>query len=560
MSDSCIVSLDLDVFDPQTFHNTASIEFWHKRAARYGNSANLSVFIEGTADDRHGYLRGLIATSITIFAVAFVWMAVLLTFKYIGPYGVGWWSGSEIPLPDSLNSSVRSHSDDIPHAKQSHRVDHRQATIDSAYRFRFVTRVIVLFCCVGIICSSILLSIKGVNSLVDSLGGIDETLQVAKGLVVGGIDLIDGILQKQQETVDQSDVTIETMNSMCPTVRDPICTNTTDVATCDFSGIFGANVENNTDVMEALVEIHGNTKAIISEELVKSREDLVDMLTVINDMGEIGGNFNWAFWCAMAFAMALSLACIAFIFVVIRPLTKANAGYFNCLLMPTFVLMVMISWVFSMAFVIGSIGLADLCYDSPDERFMQIVTKLQNEFSPLVYHMIIFYVSVSILREVSSNIGVDLSSDCDSSLGSTISGYTVELSDLFCFVSQLIVDLRAYLQCSNWFPLYEISIYDAMCYSGTEGFSWVTSTQIVIVFLSMVVLTFRIAFYDVEIEGAPVGENSIKEEEKVEDEAIMASEPEISLSNPEISASSHDHIVTPENNETSDEVKTVVSN
>ena len=75
-------------------------------------------------------------------------------------------------------------------------------------------------------------------------------------------------------------------------------------------------------------------------------------------------------------------------------------------------------------------------------------------------------------------------------------------SSQICKLTELFQDIRLYFGCDNWFPLYEQSVYTAMCYSGTDGFAWVTSTQCVIVFMSMIILTFRVAFYDIEIEGA----------------------------------------------------------
>jgi hypothetical protein len=65
-----------------------------------------------------------------------------------------------------------------------------------------------------------------------------------------------------------------------------------------------------------------------------------------------------------------------------------------------------------------------------------------------------------------------------------------------CDVAEVLKSIRLYFQCENWYPLYETTVYEAMCYSGTEGFAWVASTQFVIVFMAMVVLTFRVVFYD----------------------------------------------------------------
>lgn len=36
-----------------------------------------------------------------------------------------------------------------------------------------------------------------------------------------------------------------------------------------------------------------------------------------------------------------------------------------------------------------------------------------------------------------------------------------------CGVSQVLKDIRLYFQCQNWFPLYETTLYETMCYNGT---------------------------------------------------------------------------------------------
>jgi hypothetical protein len=68
-----------------------------------------------------------------------------------------------------------------------------------------------------------------------------------------------------------------------------------------------------------------------------------------------------------------------------------------------------------------------------------------------------------------------------------------------CSVIKNLKDLGLFMQCSNWYPLYENTVYNAMCYSGTEGFAWVVSTQFVIVFMATFILTFHIVFFCNEI-------------------------------------------------------------
>ena len=37
----------------------------------------------------------------------------------------------------------------------------------------------------------------------------------------------------------------------------------------------------------------------------------------------------------------------------------------------------------------------------------------------------------------------------------------------------ILDDIRLFFQCENWFPLYESTMYNAVCYDGTDGFAWI---------------------------------------------------------------------------------------
>jgi hypothetical protein len=42
--------------------------------------------------------------------------------------------------------------------------------------------------------------------------------------------------------------------------------------------------------------------------------------------------------------------------------------------------------------------------------------------------------------------------------------------------------------------------YDAVCSNATSGFTWISSTQLAIVFFSMLIVTLRVACYEIEEE------------------------------------------------------------
>jgi hypothetical protein len=84
-------------------------------------------------------------------------------------------------------------------------------------------------------------------------------------------------------------------------------------------------------------------------------------------------------------------------------------------------------------------------------------------------------------------------------------------SDQLCALATILEDLRLYMQCGNWYPLYTKTVYDAMCYSGTEGFAWVAATQFIVVFMAMILLTARCAFHDLEIRILEPNDSSHRE-------------------------------------------------
>ena len=77
------------------------------------------------------------------------------------------------------------------------------------------------------------------------------------------------------------------------------------------------------------------------------------------------------------------------------------------------------------------------------------------------------------------------------------------ISASICELSGLMEDIHAYLECANWYPLYEEGVYVAMCDEATSGFGWVTATQIAIVVCSTVILSFRVVFHEIDVDVAP---------------------------------------------------------
>ena len=143
-------------FEPEAFQDTASIRFWHLHSARYGNSKNITMLISGSQNDAEEYLRGLLASSITIFSLAVLWCLILVGFKCLGPYGVGWLSGKHVPLPPKPVEETFTKDEEFQQA--STEWDQRYKKL---MRSRKIMKGFVVFAGLGIVASAIMLSVKG---------------------------------------------------------------------------------------------------------------------------------------------------------------------------------------------------------------------------------------------------------------------------------------------------------------------------------------------------------------------------------------------------------------
>lgn len=364
------------------FENTGFIFFFHRAAIRFGKPDDIQLVLEGTEEEQTDYVRGLLASSITIFAIFVFWMLLVLAFKCLGPYAAGILSGRRVPLPPK--PQIQDFADDQVYQSQ---LETWTKNYDGTARGDKFMKGILVFAGLSIVTSSILLSVKGVTSLIKSLDDALATIEVVKVLVNDGIDLINKILASEDTTEEFVVDVLTSMNSMCLDLRDPFCTNITDIDTCNFEGVADENL------LKDFFISWENLRQLKYEDLVKSKGDLEDIYDELVELNNTGDTFNWAFWCSMAFSLCLALLCLIMLAGAFFKLSRVTKILRKCILVPSFILMVILSWVFSMVFVIGSVGLADMCYDSPDTFISGLFTKYKDGFSPLIFRSVLFYVN-----------------------------------------------------------------------------------------------------------------------------------------------------------------------
>jgi len=199
---------------------------------------------------------------------------------------------------------------------------------------------------------------------------------------------LDGVIEQNDATGQEVDSLLEEINGICPNIRDPICTDLSDVSTCNFEGIFDGEVLTNT-----LEHFSEGERSVYYQESRKAKEDLETFLQVTNDIDARAESFNWALYCAMGFSTMLATLVLWILIGIIWRWSKLLNGLRHWVLVPTFSVLVFFSALFSIVFVIGSMALADLCIDSPDERILIILNRFEEDISPILVDFVTFYIS-----------------------------------------------------------------------------------------------------------------------------------------------------------------------
>ena len=155
-------------FSPDPFENTDTIRLSHRMAIRYGKPDDIKLLIQGTKEEGKDYLRGLLATSITIFCIAVVWCFLLIVFKCLGPRKVGWLSGTQIPLPpqprqEDYGKDGDEDEDDGNPSQSSFLQDTAvwQQKYNRILRRRRFMKAAIVFSGLVIVANAIMLSVKG---------------------------------------------------------------------------------------------------------------------------------------------------------------------------------------------------------------------------------------------------------------------------------------------------------------------------------------------------------------------------------------------------------------
>jgi hypothetical protein len=223
---------------------------------------------------------------------------------------------------------------------------------------------IVIVACVFVICMAITMGVNGVQALRGSVYYGRNSLNYAQRLVNAAAETVAGLTLTLQSFQADMQVLLSGTNAVCPNVRPFLCEKLSNVATCNTTGVFGNTNAGQRlgETFQQLVQIFYGDWAIVSK-LQDFEQDLLDMSGTASSAEYQISTFQWIFYVAVIFNVMVGLLALAMIVFLLLPSTL-RGWCVRCMhhrfLFPTFIVLVLFSFIFAIAFLIVSLVSSDV--------------------------------------------------------------------------------------------------------------------------------------------------------------------------------------------------------
>ena len=440
---SCdIASVDLiESFEaPKPFENTRTILWMHESTPRGGHTNDIMMLMQGSDEQQQDYMEGILAAAIGMFVFFLGWMICLWMFSCMGPYEAGWLSGRLRPIPCKPTMSTKKTSEEEIQSPQSQQSKSRSRRIDPAgilwigeqpdpetskyapsistakrrtkeqdeeeqqelmrswkqqraktYKQMKSLKLFVCASTIPIVVSACLMSKNGVNSLTKSLKDGRKSIQITQRLANHAIGLIDQVVAQNSRTGDAVWDLLDDINYICPKIKpDGLCSDIANVSTCDFSDLFG----DNTAIFETTLEhFDKEDNSIYYQEIIGVKRDLQELITFTYALDNKAEEFNWALYCSMVGSLMIAALSLLILIGILCNRSRLISCLRHWFLVPTFTLLVILAFIFAMLFIMGSMVVADLCVDSPDDQILVLLNRFEKQLSPIAVQFASFYIN-----------------------------------------------------------------------------------------------------------------------------------------------------------------------
>lgn len=423
---------------------------------------------------------------------------------------------------DGVRINTRYDKNKTQHEYEKEMREHNRVVAARKRRVSLI-RIVVIICCIVIIVMAILMIVKGGLNLIRALNEGENGLENAINLTDDAITILDEFQAREGLVLSQALLAGQLANAICPSVRPQVCRNFTEAQGCNYTDIPTA-----PQMMSYLVAV----KNAINEKFDSVNQDLENMKSELENTKTKIHSYRWAFWVAAALVIVLAIISLILMFGAIGAWERDKTGsggssFFSfCCLGELFVLLVFLVFIFSMVFVAGSLATGDACYNSPNSFVSSVIeNKVANPSTqnfPIVDYALwivngcqagsepaalqnflqLVLAAASAADQMAASVGrnaLDISNRCNTNPNNVFAATSL-LGGQLCLFAIDLFQTAQFFSCPNWHPLYDTLAYQATCYQGMEGLSWICNTQIVIVVMAMIICTLRAAFKPIEYE------------------------------------------------------------
>lgn len=223
------------------------------------------------------------------------------------------------------------------------------------------TRITVLVCIAVIVAFSIVLLVKGLFQLQAAAESTLTGIEIAMNLSTSAVNLIDEYTTVQSTVLSQVvSVANEIGVATCPRIIQGICSN---LQLTDCSSVASASAQVDDYFQRVGKELYDGQLAQMRSDIVRLGESLAALYNKLEGL-------HWVFAVATAMTILLVVVTLFIAWGVISAWRgqKHWVTVFvqSWIAVPLFTVLVLVSWAFSLAFIVGAVVTADACYDSPN--------------------------------------------------------------------------------------------------------------------------------------------------------------------------------------------------
>jgi len=520
-------------FTPKPYDVSKNVEDQHN-FPRFGHTNNFQALasgLTGSSDTSNDYIVGVCAAAMLIFAVALVWFMVIIGLNVSGQKKVGFLAGrlvhpdfdanavedsgtlpviEEEPASEEIESLLDSDTSspllisnnidiDLEHAKREKKFNRKVIAV----RVTFVLSGLCVMIC------GILFYAKGVTSFGRSLDSVSRSLSLVQQTATEAINLTETLRNdKDQLLGDYNKTKIDVGSELC-----------------NGDGTVAESIRSYVGELEAEIK---SVNSIVDENVGLLMDDLRHLITITDEVDQGLDKANIFFYVTIAISIIVNLLILVMLVV-----TYFSAkGVENCctklvtfaLLWPVFVFFLILFWIFALLFLVTSLAGSDFCV-KPDQIVEGLLNRYKSQFHSAIFQLLIYYVSGcqvlpatgqidSITTDIDDVVGTvhDLSefvmsqsldgleSQCGltQSAATALQGGAGLLHNASHTVNSAWIDVRHFIECKTFNPIYTTFVHDAICVDGVDGLSWLFSTSMFLAVFAMIMITFRAALYPVK--------------------------------------------------------------